>query len=251
LISNFLQNIAYGSLLLKECLHHYGNLLLGKSRFDLPAFASALNDVGLSVLFQLTLISLVVGSILAIQLSFLLESSSFSNIFIDHLTVVILQEFAPLLVGFFVASRSAVNLTVRLASMSVNHEMDGLLICQINPVHFVIAPILLAMIIMSFALVIWTDIMVLISSAIWLKIELDISIVFFINSISSALDFSIITTNIIKPLVFAVISTIIASIYGYQNHRQAKTVAQASSSTMLSALAAILFIDLLFLIVRL
>jgi len=248
LITRTLENIGLGLLILKDCMALYRAVLRGQNSLDLKEFVENLRETGLTVLVGLTLVAAVVGLIVGVEAELLIKKINAPGLFLGMIGLSIIKEFAPFLVGMFVAGRSGIGLAVRIGSMILNREADGLIVSGINPVQYVVAPMLLAMLLMSFALAVWTDIVVVSVTAVWLWYEAGIPWAMFADSLNNVLDVSDLILSTIKPMVFALFIALIAAVNGCRVNRQIESVSRAATRTMISAIAAILLVDLFFIL---
>jgi phospholipid/cholesterol/gamma-HCH transport system permease protein len=235
-----------GLFVLRDCLRLYLEVLLGRNRLDLKAFAGALRETGLSILFGVTLVAAVVGLIVGKETEDILDKVNIPGVLIGTIGHAIINEFAPLLVGLMVAGRSGVALTVRIGSMVLNHEIDGLVVCGINPIQYTVGPMLLAMVVMSFGLAVWTDLIVVGVTAAWLWFNAGISWSLFLDSLKQVLELTDVMVSVVKPMVFSIFIALIAAVNGSLVARRVEAVARAATRTMISAIAAILVINLVF-----
>ncbi|MGH8547726.1 MAG: MlaE family ABC transporter permease [Methylococcales bacterium] len=241
-----LENIGMGLFVLRDCSRYYRDILLGRNRLDLKMFVDDLRETGLSILFGVTLVAVIVGLIVGKETENILGTVNIPGLLIGTIGLAIITEFAPLLVGLFVAGRSGVALAVRIGSMVLNHEVDGLVVCGINPIQYTVGPMLLAMLLMSFGLAVWTGLIVVTVTAAWLWFNAGISWSFFVDSLKSVLELTDVLVSVIKPIVFSVFIALIAAVNGSRVGRRVEAVSRAATRTMINAIAAILLIDLLF-----
>ncbi|MGH8475308.1 MAG: ABC transporter permease [Methylococcales bacterium] len=240
------ENFGMGLFVFRDCVVLYRDILCGRNRLDLKILADDLRETGLSILPGVTLIAVLVGLIVGVETQTILDTVDIPDLLIGTIGLAIVHEFAPLLAGLFVAGRSGVGLAVRIASMVLNHEVDGLLVCGINPIQYTVGPMLLAMLVMSFGFLVWTELIVLSVTAAWLWFKAGISWVSFLDSLKSVLELSDVLISVIKPLVFSIFIALIAAVNGSRVDRRVEAVSRAATRTMISALAAIVLIDLLF-----
>lgn len=244
--TRLLENIGMGLFILRDCSRLYLDILLGRNRLDLKVFVDDLRESGLSILFGVTLVAVVVGLIIGMETEDILQKVNIPGLLIGSIGLAIITEFAPLLVGLFVAGRSGVALAVRIGSMVLNHEADGLIVCGINPIQYTVAPMLLSMLMMSFGLAVWTDLVVVAVTSVWLWFKAGIPWSLFLDSLKAVLELSDLLISVIKPMVFSIFIALIAGVNGSRVGRQVEAVSRAATRTMVSAIAAILLINLLF-----
>ena len=59
--------------------------------------------------------------------------------------------------GILIAGRSGSAIAARLATMTINQEVDALQVMGINPVRFLVAPMLIALVVMLPCLAMWAN----------------------------------------------------------------------------------------------
>ena len=77
------------------------------------------------------------------------------------------REFAPLITGIFVAGRSGSAIAARIGTMQISQEIDALRVIGINPVRYLVAPLLAAMLLTLPALTIMSDLLALAGGALY------------------------------------------------------------------------------------
>ncbi len=236
--------LAWRTLL--ECLELYGSILIGRDRLDLPAFTAALRQAGLSILPAVTLVAAALGLILGRQAGTVLESFNFPGVLLFTITYAVVLELVPILVGVLVAGRAGVALAVRHATLVVTGQMDGLLVSGINPIRFVTGPVLLAMVVMSAAFVVWGSLVTVGTAYLWLFLVADVPPYQLIDAVRSTLGPYDVREALAKPLVFAVVIALIATVNGTIAGRDPEAIGEAATRTMIAAVSSILLIDLLF-----
>jgi len=246
LSTKFLENLGLGFYVLLDCLRLYRDIFFGRRKLDLKMFVDDLREAGLTILLRITLVAIVVGLIIGIQSQNVLDKVNVPELLLGGVGLSIIKEFSPLLVGFFVAGRSGIALVVRIGSMVLNREIDGLIVSGMNPIQYIVGPMMLAMLLMSFGLAVWVGLVVLSVTSAWLWFQAAIPVTLFQESLGDVLEPSDLLISIIKPLVFSVLIVLIATVNGCRVGRHVEAVSQAATRTMISAIAAILLIDLIF-----
>lgn len=239
----------FAFLALTSCLGLYLKILVGRARLDLPAFAWALRETGLSVLPATTMVAGLVGLILGRQIQSVLQQFDLPSLVLLSVTYVVVMELVPILVGILVAGRGGVSLAVRQATLAASGEVDGLLVSGINPVQFMLAPMLLAMLLMSFAFAVWATLVTFVSAFVWLWVTVDIPAALFLDSLERALSPGDLVQAMFKPMLFSVLIALIATVNGTAAGRDPQGASEAATRTMIGAVAAILLADLAIILV--
>jgi phospholipid/cholesterol/gamma-HCH transport system permease protein len=231
---------------LLECLALYGNIILGRERLDLPAFTVALRQAGLSILPAVTVVAAALGLILGRQAAMVLQNLNFPGVLLFTITYAVVLELVPVLVGVLVAGRAGVALAVRHATLVVTGQMDGLLVSGVNPIRYVTGPVLLAMLAMSFAFLVWSSLVTVGTAYLWLFVYADVPPYQLVDAVRTTLGPYDLREAIAKPLVFAVVIALIATVNGTIAGRDPELIGEAATRTMIAAVTSILLLDLLF-----
>lgn len=243
--TGWVEGIGLAAFTLVGCLGLYLRILLGRARLDLPAFAAALRQSGLSILPAITLVAAAVGAILGRQTESVLAQFNLPGLVLLPITYGLVMELVPVLVGILVAGRAGVALAVRQATLTVSGEVDGLLVNGIHPIRFTVAPVLLAMLLMSFGFVVWVSLVTFAAAFLWLWAQLNIPPALFLDALAQSLNPSDLFEALGKPLLFALLIALIATVNGTAAGRDPQGIGEAATSTMIGAVAAILVADLL------
>jgi phospholipid/cholesterol/gamma-HCH transport system permease protein len=241
-LKQLLEVLGFCLLALKECLSLYLQVLVGRRRFDLKRLILEIKGVGLSMLPVITLMAMAIGLILGIQAVRWFAP----EVLITTIAVTVVREFAPLLVGIFIAGRSGVALTVRIGSMVHNREIDGLIACGVNPVHYTLGPMLPGVLLMSFAFAIWTPAVMLSVTASYFYQAADISFSLFYEGVLKGIKPGDLVIAVLKPLTFSLLTALIATAHGSLVGRDSDSISKAATRTMIGALLVIILTDLLF-----
>lgn len=239
----WIEGIGLAALTLLGCLGLYLRILLGRARLDVPAFAAALRQSGLSILPAITLVAAAVGAILGRQTETILDRFDLPGLVLLPVTYGLVMELVPVLVGILVAGRAGVALAARQATLSVTGEVDGLLVSGIHPIQFTVAPVLLAMLLMSFGFVVWVSLVTFAAAFLWLWGQVNIPPAMFLDALAQTLTPSDLLEALAKPLLFAVLIALIATINGTAANRDPQGIGEAATRTMIGAIAAILVAD--------
>jgi phospholipid/cholesterol/gamma-HCH transport system permease protein len=164
--------------------------------------------------------------------------------------VALVLELVPILVGILVAGRAGVALAVRQAGLIVSGEMDGLTVSGLDPIPFTLAPVLLAMLLMSFALTVWVGLLTCLALVAWLWGRAGVPPALFVDALRQTMQPGDLAEALAKPLIFAVVIALIASVCGLSAGRDPEGLGRAATRTMIGAVTAILLADLVFVLLR-
>jgi phospholipid/cholesterol/gamma-HCH transport system permease protein len=238
--------VGLAAIALRSCLGLYLGILAGTARLDVPAFAESLRQAGLSMLPAITVVTAIVGLILGNQIASVLEHFDLPSLILLSISYAVVTELIPILVGILVAGRAGVALAVRQATLAASGQMDGLLVTGIAPIHFTLGPVLLSMLLMSFAFAVWGSVVTFSTAILWLWGTAGVPPTLFLNALQSALSPSELMESLGKPMLFALVIALIATVNGTLAGRDPGGIGRAATRTMIGAVTAILLVDLLF-----
>ncbi len=248
-VSGGLERLGLAAFALVRCLGLYLRIIAGRSRLDVPAFAGALRQAGLSILPAITLVSLALGTILGHQAGSFLGRFAVPQLLLLSTVFAVVIELVPILVGILVAGRAGVDLAVRQATLAASGEVDGLLAMGIDPLEFTLGPTLLAMLLMSFAFAVWSALMTFAATFGWLTVLAPIPPALFFDAFTSVVTPSDLVLAIVKPMLFALLIGLIATVNGSAAGRAPQGIGAAATRTMIAAVTAILVADLLLILI--
>ena len=162
----------------------------------------------------ISLLSMTIGLMLAIQGIDALKDFGAEHQVTFGVALSVVREFAPLITGILIAGRSGSAFAARLSTMTINNEVDALRIMGINPMRFLVVPTLMAMIIMVPALTLWADFVALFGAGLYITGDLGISMGTYISHTIMYLDTGDVLHGLGKSLVFGILITIVSVVNG-------------------------------------
>ena len=224
-------------------------LLIGR-RWRQPVRMSSvvreMMQIGIRALPIVTVLSLTVGIMLAIQGIYTLRLFGAESRVTLGIALSITREFAPLITGILVAGRSGSALAARLGTMNINQEIDALRVMGINPVRFLVAPSLVAMIVMVPLLTFWADLVGLLGAGYYVGVDLGMSLGAYIDEVLDSISVHDLMHGLGKSVIFAALITLVAVVNGASVTGGAEGVGRATTRSVVQAIAAILITDMLF-----
>ncbi|MBK9444689.1 MAG: ABC transporter permease [Betaproteobacteria bacterium] len=203
------REVGYLSALLFEAFYW---LLMGHRRRQpvrLRAIFKEAVGVGVNAIPIVGLASFATGMMLAIQGIYSLRTFGAEDQVVLGIALSVTREFAPLITGIFVAGRSGSAIAARIGTMQISQEIDALRVIGINPVRYLVAPLLAAMLLTLPALTIMSDLLALLGGALYCAGELSLPPAIFFSRVFEALVIDDVLQGVAKSLVFAVVITLI------------------------------------------
>jgi len=201
--------------------------------------------IGTRALPMAALMSFSIGLTMAMQGANALKSMGGTS-FVPYLvTLSILRELGPLIVGVIVIGRSGSSVTAELGTMKVSEEIEALQVMAINPVRFLIVPRVLAMMIMLPVLTVFGDCVGMVGGWSISHYALDFTTPAYIfNSLTRAAPWDL-YSGLVKSVVFAWLIITIACHMGMGVEGGAEGVGQATTSSVVWSLLILLITNAL------
>ncbi len=191
-------------------------------------------------------ISFFVGLIMAMQSAYQLERFG-ATIFVANLVAVsITRELGPLLTAIIIAGRSGSAIAAEIGTMKVAEELDALRTMGFNPIHFLVVPRTLAMMIMLPCLTILADLVGIFGGYLIGVFSLDISTIRYYNQTANALVMKDLISGLVKTEFFALIISAIGCYEGFMVEGGAEGVGKSTTASVVISIFLIIAADVFF-----
>lgn len=212
----------------------------------LPIIFGQMMEIGIQALPIATLLSITVGLMLAIQSLYSLGLFGAQSYAYVGIALSVTREFSPLIIGILVAGRSGSALAARIGTMTINQEVDALEVMGLNPVRFLVAPPLLAMMVMLPALTAWSILVALFAAGLYVSAALDLGMAAYVANTMSILSPNDLWHGLGKSLLFSVLIALIACVNGSLVKGGADGVGRVTTRSVVQGVCAIVLTDMLF-----
>ena len=148
--------------------------------------------------------------------------------------------------GILVAGRSGSALAARIGTMSINQEVDALRVMGINPVRYLVAPVLVAMLVMVPLLALFADFAALFGGALFCKLELGLSYRAFWDQTTDFIGVDDIMQGLVKSGVFALVIAVVGVTNGFSVRGGAEGLGRATTRAVVLSISYIVLADMIF-----
>ena len=101
-------------------------------------------EIGNASLLMVCVLSFFIGGVIALNFGPALVERSFTNAVGGVVGLAIAKELAPVMMAILIAGRIGSAMAAEIGSMSVYQEIDALRTMNINPIHYLVLPRILA-----------------------------------------------------------------------------------------------------------
>lgn len=208
------------------------------------AILAAIYDSGVLSLALICASGITVGFVLGLQLYYTLSRFGAESSLGTAVGLALIRELGPVLTGLLVTGRAGSATCAEIGAMKATDQLDGLRMMAIDPVHFVVMPRALA-IILVMPLLSALFILFGIGGAYLIGVELlGLDGGSYISSLESAVVFrEDVLQSIVKSFTFGVLLALIATYRGFNCEPNAAGVSRATTSTVVTTSVCILLAD--------
>ncbi len=216
-----------------------GRFAAGKAYFRSNDFILVIQRCGANALGLVSLISVLVGVILAFIGAIQLQIFGAQIYIADIVGIAMVRVMGAVMTGIIMSGRTGASFAAELGIMQANEEIDALKTLGVNPVEFLVVPRILALVIMMPLLTLYADFMGILGGYIISAGVLGINPVEYLNHTQSAVKLSNLWIGLIHSLVFGVIIAISGCLRGMNCERSANGVGEATTSAVVTAITSI------------
>ncbi len=217
--------------------------LRGTARFRRSDLVLLIQECGVQALPIVSLISVLVGLILAFVGAVQLKLFGAQIYVADLVGIGMAREMGAMMTAIVMAGRTGAAFAAQLGTMEVNEEIDALKTLGVSPMEFLVLPRMLALVLMLPLLCLYADLMGILGGGIIGVGMLDISPMQYFNETMSALNLTQFIAGLIKAGVFGVLVALSGCLRGMQCGRSASAVGDAATSAVVTAIVSIIVSD--------
>lgn len=234
---------------LGEAVLTFLTLFRGKARFRRSDLVLIIQECGANALGIVSLISFLVGLILAFMGAIQLRQFGAQIYVADLVGIGMTREMGALMTGIIMAGRTGAAFAAQLGTMQVNEEIDALTTLGISPMEFLVLPRMLALVLMMPMLCLYADLLGILGGLFVGTGMLDLSLVEYITQTRNAVHLNSIAIGLVKSVVFGVLVAIAGCLRGMKCGRSAQAVGEATTSAVVMAIVSIIAADGVFAVI--
>ena len=219
---------------LGESVLSVGRLLTGRSRMRWREFWTVIQDAGPSALPIVTLISFLVGLILAFLGTTVLAQFG-AGIYTAHLVGFgMLRELGAMMTAIIMVGRTGASFAAGIGTMRVGEELDAFQTLGVPISDYIVLPRLLALSLMMPLLTLYADV-IGIGGGMLVSITMqDVTPRLFLNTLVNAVHMDDFVIGIVKGAVFGILIAITGCLRGIQCGPNAEAVGKATTSAVVT-----------------
>lgn len=233
---NLFQTILKGISFIKEAFSSIGRLVTGKAVTRFVDFISVMNDCGPKALLIVSLISFMVGLILAFVGSIQLKLFGAEIYVASLVTIGMIRIMGAIMAGIIMAGRTGASYAATIGTMQVNEEVDALKTMGIPSMDFLVLPRLLCLVISMPILVMLADFMGILGGAFVGVFLLNIPSSEYLKYAFEAFGLTNFLVGIFHGFIFGFVIALCGCYYGINAGKNADSVGLATTKAVVSAI---------------
>jgi phospholipid/cholesterol/gamma-HCH transport system permease protein len=218
-------------------------VLIGRGHFERRDFWLLIEQTGGAALPLVAVINFLVGAVLAFLGAVQLEQFN-ATIYVANLVGVgSVRETGALMTGIVMAGRTGASFAAVLGTMTVNSEVDALETMNFPPMEFLVAPRILAMILMMPLLVLYADLFGILGGYVVAVGLLHLTPALYLTQTREAMVFGDVMVGLLKAPAFGAVVALAGTYFGMTTGRTASAVGTSTTRAVVSGILLVIVVD--------
>ena len=202
-------------------------------------------EIGNASLLMACMLSLFIGGVLSLQIGPVLAERGLSSFIGQVVGLSMCKELAPVMMAVLIAGRIGSSMAAEIGSMEVYQEIDALRTMNINPIHYLVLPRLLAISVALPLLVIFSVLVGWMGGALVAVFNYQVAISFdgYFSSLRDGIDMLDLLNGLIKSFAFAVVIGVISCHQGLQTIGGPRGIGRSVTKAVVNSIVMILVLD--------
>lgn len=210
------------------------------------AIAEQCDRIGVRAIPIVAFLSLIIGVIVVLQSAAQLRRFGATLYVVDLLAISITRETGPLFTAIIIGGRSGSAIAAQIATMRVTEELDALTVMALDPIRYVIVPMMAGMLLTIPALTGLSMLVGIGGGLLVAAFSLDLTVETFLNrtvEIISGLDLFI---GIAKSFFFGAAIVCTGSFFGLTSRGGSEGVGRSTTASVVASIFLVIVLNALF-----
>ncbi len=225
---------------LGNCVVAFANLARGRARIRRQDLLLFMQEASVEALPIVTLISFLVGTILAFVGAVQLEQFGAAIYVANLVGIAMVREMGAMMTGIVMAGRTGASYAAQLGSMKVNQEIDALATMGISPLEFLVLPRMIALALTMPLLCLYSDAVGILGGVVVGVLGLGLSPVTYYQYTQWAVQLDDLFGGVMKASVYGVLIALFGCLRGMQSGNSSSAVGEATTRAVVSSIVAII-----------
>src|SRR5712672_1365245 len=217
----------------------FGKFLRGKARYRRVDLVEVIQECGANAVGIVTLISFLVGVILAFMGAVQLSQFGASIYVADLVCIGMTRDMGAIMTAIIMSGRTGAAFAAKLGTMKVTQEIDAFTTMGVSPMEFLVLPRVIALVLMMPLLCLYADFVGVLGGAAIGVGMLDLSWTTYFRETSNAIDLADVFGGVFKSSVYGVLIALAGCLRGIQCGNSSSAVGDAATSAVVTGIVAI------------
>lgn len=234
--------LAQGVEFIGDVILSLGRLVRGRAQFRPADLILTIQRTGPNALPVVSLVSFLVGLILAYMGAAQLERVGAEIYIADLVAIGMVREIAALMTGVIMAGRTGAAYAAELGTMNVNEEIDAFRILGISVIDFLVLPRFIALVLMIPLLTLYSSLVGILAGMVVAVLVFDFSVFEYYQQTIRALELHQFNVGLFKGTAYGTVVALSGCLRGLQCGRSALAVGRATTSAVVTSIVYIVVV---------
>jgi phospholipid/cholesterol/gamma-HCH transport system permease protein len=225
-----------------ESMMSLGRFVTGRARFRARDFWMVVQECGAQALPIVSLISFLIGLILAFVGNVQLANFGASLYVADLVGIAMVREMGVVMTAIIMSGRTGAAFAAHLGSMNANQEIDALRTFGFNPFDFLVLPRLLALVLMMPILTLYANLIGILGGML-VGAAVDIPPVLYWHETLSSVTLTTSFLGVFKSVFFGIVIALCGCLQGMRAGNSSAAVGQATTRAVVASITTIIILD--------
>jgi len=202
-------------------------------------------EIGNASLLMVCILSFFIGGVIALQTGPVLVGRGLASAVGGVVGISICKELAPIMMSILIAGRIGSAMAAEIGSMRVYQEIDALRTMNINPIHYLVLPRLVAIAVALPLLVIFAILVgwlggAFVSSA---NNRIDISFASFFSTLADVVELKDVMNGVFKSFIFAWVVGVVSCHQGLITIGGPRGIGRSVTKAVVNSIVLIVILD--------
>src|SRR5437588_12572555 len=202
-------------------------------------------EIGNASLLMACILSLFIGGVIALQTGPVLAERGLSSAIGGLVGLSICKELAPVMMAVLISGRIGSAMAAEIGSMRVYQEIDALRTMNINPIHYLVLPRIVAIAVALPLLVIFSILVGWLGGA-FISVanrQIDLSFATFFSTMQDVVELKDVANGVFKSFVFALVIGVVSCHQGLITRGGPRGIGRSVTKAVVNSIVLIVILD--------
>jgi phospholipid/cholesterol/gamma-HCH transport system permease protein len=202
-------------------------------------------EIGNASLLMVCILSFFIGGVIALQTGPVLVEHGLSSAVGGVVGISICRELAPVMMAVLIAGRIGSAMAAEIGSMQVYQEIDALRTMNINPIHYLILPRLLAIMVALPLLVIFSILVGWLGGAFVCMVNsrIEMSFASFLSTFQDVVEIKDVVNGVFKSFIFGGLVGVVSCHQGLITRGGPRGIGRSVTKAVVNSIVLIVIFD--------